>query len=203
MLDAMLEDVLSTHAQTSPCSRAEAEAAVRTLIRWAGDNPNREGLRETPQRVARAYREWFAGYQMSAGEILARSFGETEGYDDLVVVRDIPVTSTCEHHLAAIRGVAHIAYLPGPRVIGLSKLARVTEAFGRRLQVQERLTSQIARAILHHGHARGAAVCIVATHDCMSSRGARTHGASTLTRTLEGECQHEPWRTDLARLLGA
>jgi GTP cyclohydrolase IA len=201
MLDSTLEGVLSAPALEPRCTRAEAEAAVRTLIRWAGEDPDREGLRDTPQRVARAYREWFAGYQASAGEILARSFGETAGYDDLVVVRDIPVSSTCEHHLAAIRGVAHVAYLPGPRVIGLSKLARVTEVFARRMQVQERLTSQIAQAILHQGHARGAAVFITATHDCMNSRGARTHGASTVTRAIVGACQHEPWRADLARLL--
>lgn len=203
MLDAVLEDSVSMPPLERPCTRAEAEAAVRMLIRWAGDDPEREGLRDTPQRVVRAYREWFCGYQDRPSEILSRSFGETEGYDDLVVVRDIPVASTCEHHLAAIRGVAHIAYLPGSRVLGLSKLGRLTEAFGRRLQVQERLTSQIAHAILQHGQARGAAVCIVAAHDCMGSRGARSHGATTLTRSLVGACRHEPWRSDVSQMLAS
>lgn len=202
MLDTDIEshDCATTQVAAS-CTRAEAEAAVRTLLRWAGDDPDREGLRETPARVARAYREWFSGYRESPAGILARSFDGTEGYEDLVVVRNIPVVSTCEHHLAAIRGVAHVAYLAGPRVVGLSKLSRAVEVFARRLQVQERLTAQIAQAITQHCAPRGAAVAIIATHDCMTSRGARSHGSETVTRHFTAECRTQPWRSEAHALL--
>lgn len=167
-------------------SRLEAEAAVRTLIGWAGDDPYREGLRATPGRVVRAYEEWFAGYGQDPAEILDRTFGEVAGYDETVLLRDIPVESVCEHHMAAIRGVAHIAYLPGERVVGISKLARLVDAYGRRLQIQERLTAEIAEALVRTLKPRGVAVIIEATHECMSSRGVRKHGASLVTRRFRG-----------------
>jgi len=143
-------------------SRSEAEEAVRTLIRWAGDDPLREGLGDTPARVVRAYEEWFAGYDQDSEAILARTFDEVGGYDDLVLLRDIPVRSFCEHHMAAIHGVAHVAYLPKNRVVGISKLARLVEAFGRRLQVQERLTAEIADTLDRVLQPRGVAVIIEA-----------------------------------------
>ncbi|WP_332683652.1 GTP cyclohydrolase I FolE [Bosea sp. (in: a-proteobacteria)] len=167
-------------------TRAEAEAAVRTLISWAGDDPAREGLLETPTRVVRAYEEWFSGYARQPAEILKRTFGETAGYDDLVLLRDIPLESVCEHHMAAIRGVAHIAYLPRERVVGISKLARLVDAFAHRLQIQERLTAEIADAIEAELEPRGVAVVLEASHDCMSSRGVRKHGSALVTRAFRG-----------------
>lgn len=167
-------------------SRADAEAAVRTLIRWAGDDPDREGLAATPARVVRAYEEWFAGYRVDPQACLQRTFGEAGGYDDMVLLRDIPVQSWCEHHMAAIRGVAHVAYLPRDRVVGISKIARLVDAFGRRLQIQERLTAQIADAMECALQPRGVAVAVVAAHDCLASRGIRRHGAALVTRRLLG-----------------
>lgn len=167
-------------------SRAEAEAAVRTLIRWAGDDPGREGLRQTPARVARAYQEWFSGYAQDPYAILQRTFGEVAGYDEAVLLRDIPLESTCEHHMAPIRGRAHVAYLPRRRVVGISKLARVVEAYSRRLQIQERLTAEIADAVERSLQPLGVAVMIEAHHECMSSRGVRTHGAALVTRAFRG-----------------
>ncbi len=167
-------------------TRAEAEAAVRTLISWAGDDPAREGLLETPARVVRAYEEWFSGYAREPAEILRRTFGETAGYDDLVLLRDIPLESVCEHHMAAIRGVAHIAYLPRERVVGISKLARLVDAFAHRLQIQERLTAEIADAIEAELEPRGVAVVLEASHACMSSRGVRKHGSALITRAFRG-----------------
>jgi len=182
-------------------SRAEAEAAVRTLIRWAGDEPTREGLLATPARVVRAYEEWFAGYRQDPASVLSRTFGEVGGYDDLVLLRDIPLQSTCEHHMAAIRGVVHIAYLPDQRVVGISKLARLVEALGRRLQIQERLTSEIADTLASALHPRGVAVIVQASHECLSSRGVRLHGVSMLTRRLLGEFAQEPRRQEILALL--
>lgn len=167
-------------------SRAEAEAAVRTLIGWAGDDPRREGLQATPGRVVRAYEEWFAGYGQDPAGILERTFGEVAGYDDMVLLRDIPVESVCEHHMAAIRGVAHVAYLPRERVVGISKLARLVDAYARRLQIQERLTAEIADELERTLRPRGVAVIVEATHECMSSRGVRKHGASLVTRRFTG-----------------
>ena len=187
-------------AATRP-SRAEAEAAVRTLIRWAGDEPSREGLLATPARVVRAYEEWFAGYRQDPASVLSRTFGEVGGYDDLVLLRDIPLQSTCEHHMAAIRGVVHIAYLPSQRVVGISKLARLVEAFGRRLQIQERLTSEIADTLASVLHPRGVAVIVQASHECLSSRGVRLHGVSMLTRRLLGEFAQEPRRQEILAML--
>lgn len=173
-------------------SRAEAEAAVRTLIGWAGDDPAREGLIDTPARVARAYEEWFAGYAQDPEALLERTFGEVGGYDGPVVLRDIPVSSTCEHHMAAIRGVAHIAYLPGERVVGLSKLTRLVDAYGRRLQIQERLTAEIAGAVARSLRPRGVAVVIAAGHDCMGTRGVRTPGTEMVTRRFLGVFADDP-----------
>jgi GTP cyclohydrolase I len=182
-------------------SRAEAEAAVRTLIRWAGDEPAREGLLATPARVVRAYEEWFAGYRQDPANVLSRTFGEVGGYDDLVLLRDIPLQSTCEHHMAAIRGVVHIAYLPNQRVVGISKLARLVEALGRRLQIQERLTTEIADTLANVLQPRGVAVIVQASHECLSSRGVRLHGVSMLTRRLLGEFAQEPRRQEILAML--
>jgi len=184
-------------------SRAEAEAAVRTLIRWAGDDPAREGLLATPSRVVRAYEEWFGGYRQDPASLLTRTFGEVGGYDDAVILRDIPLQSTCEHHMAPIRGLVHIAYLPRRRVVGISKLARLVEAFGRRLQIQERLTTEIADTLAQVLQPRGVAVIVQASHECLSSRGVSLHGVSMQTRRLLGEFAQEPRRAEiLATLAG-
>ena len=167
-------------------SEAEVEAAVRTLIAWAGDNPAREGLLETPQRVARAYRELCAGYGQDPAEILSRTFKEVGGYDDLVLVRDIPFSSHCEHHMVPFIGKAHIAYLPHDGVVGLSKLARLVEAYARRLQTQENLTAQIIDAINENLNPRGAAVMLESEHMCMTMRGVHAHGAMTITHRFTG-----------------
>ncbi len=189
--------------ETARPSRDEAEAAVRTLIRWAGDEPAREGLQATPARVVRAYEEWFAGYRQDPAGLLSRTFEDVGGYDGMVVLRDIPVQSTCEHHMAAIRGVVHIAYLPNQRVVGISKLARLVEAFGRRLQIQERLTVEIADTLARVLQPRGVAVIVEASHECLSSRGVRLHGVSMQTRRLLGELAREPRRQEiLAALAG-
>jgi GTP cyclohydrolase I len=167
-------------------TQQEAEAAVRTLLAWAGDNPNREGLLETPARVAKAYGELFSGYGQDAKTILSKTFKEVAGYDDIVLVRDIPFSSHCEHHMVPFTGKAHIAYLPHDGVVGLSKLARLVEVFARRFQTQETLTSQIIDAINEHLGPRGAAVMMEAEHMCMSMRGVRAHGASTITHRFSG-----------------
>ena len=159
-------------------SREEAEAAVRTLLRWACDDPEREGLRDTPKRVADAYEEFFVGYSVDPVELLARSFEETDGYDEMVVLRDIRFESHCEHHMAPIIGRAHIAYLPDRRVVGISKLARVLEAFSKRLQIQERLTAQVANSIQDVLKPKGVAVVIDATHQCMTTRGVHRPGVT-------------------------
>src|SRR6195952_6165795 len=167
-------------------SRDEAEAAVRTLIAWAGDDPAREGLLETPRRVTKAYREFFAGYEEDPKEILSKTFKEVGGYDDIVLVKDIPFSSHCEHHMVPFFGKAHIADLPHDGVVGISKLARLVEVFSKRLQVQENLTAQIIDAINEHLNPRGAAVMLEAEHMCMSIRGVRAHGASTVTQRFTG-----------------
>jgi GTP cyclohydrolase I len=177
-------------------SRVEAEAAVRTLIRWAGDRPERAGLQDTPARVVRAYEAWFGGYALDPDKILGRSF-DGAGYDDIVLLRNIPLHSTCEHHLAPIRGVAHVAYLPRERVVGISKLARLVDAFARRLQIQERLTTEIADTLDRVLQPRGVAVVISATHECISSRGIGMQGVAMVTRRLTGQFEREPWRRDI------
>lgn len=177
-------------------SQEEAEAAVRTLIAWAGDNPNREGLLDTPRRVTKAYGEFFAGYDQDPKEILERTFKEVGGYDDIVLVKDIPFSSHCEHHMVPFVGKAHIAYLPHDGVVGLSKLARLVEVFARRLQVQENLTAQIVDAINEHLNPRGAAVMLEAEHMCMSMRGVRAHGATTVTQRFTGVFAEEKSEQD-------
>lgn len=167
-------------------SRAEAESAVRTLIGWAGDDPEREGLKDTPRRVADAFEEYFAGYRLDPADVLSKTFDETGGYDDLVMLRDIRVESHCEHHLAPFLGVAHVAYLPNGRILGISKIARVVEIFAKRLQTQEALTAQIADAIETALQPRGAAVLIEAEHQCMSMRGVRQPGVKTITTRFTG-----------------
>ena len=178
--------ILPAAAQVEPIPMAEAEAAVRTLIRWAGDDPDREGLLDTPGRVARAYREYFRGYAEDPGTHLSRTFGEVGGYDEIVLLRDIPFQSHCEHHMAPIIGKAHIAYLPRERVVGISKLARVLQGFARRLQVQERLTAEVADCIQQHLDPVGVAVVIEATHACMSARGVMTNGVVMTTSRMMG-----------------
>jgi GTP cyclohydrolase I len=167
-------------------SREEAEAAVRTLISWAGDDPRREGLVETPSRVARAYEEWFAGYGQDPEELLKATFEEVEGYDEMVVLRDVTFESFCEHHLAPVIGKAHIAYLPKNRVIGISKMARVLEAFAKRMQIQERLTAQLANAIDRVLQPRGVGVVTQATHQCMTTRGVHKSGVAMVTSRMLG-----------------
>ncbi len=175
-----------TQLQTTRPSREQAEAAVRTLIAWAGDDPRREGLIETPKRVVDAYGEWFAGYEGDAGAELERTFEDVQGYDDIVLLRGIDVTSFCEHHMAPFLGKATVAYLPRGKVVGLSKLARVVEVFARRLQTQETLTRQVADAIVEGLNPLGVAVLITAEHQCMSTRGVRHQHVDTVTTTFTG-----------------
>ncbi len=167
-------------------SRHKAEEAVRTLIRWAGDDPDREGLRNTPARVARAYAEWFSGYGEDPEQLLARCFEEIAGYDEMVLLRGIRFESHCEHHMAPILGQAHIAYLPDQRVVGISKLARLVRAFAHRLQIQERMTAQIADTLERVLKPHGVAVVIEAKHGCMTTRGVRTCGTSLVTSRMLG-----------------
>jgi len=164
----------------------EAEEAVRTLIRWAGDDPKREGLLDTPKRVLRAYQEWFAGYENDPTQLLARCFEEVAGYDEIVLLRDVSFQSHCEHHMAPISGRVHIAYLPNTRVIGISKLVRLVRVFSQRLQIQERLTAEIADAIDRVLKPRGTAVAIHAVHACITARGAHTSGMNMVTSRLLG-----------------
>ena len=167
-------------------TEAEAEDAVRTLLRWAGDDPDREGLIDTPGRVVRAYREWFRGYDEDPIEMLARTFEEVEGYDEMVTLRDIRFESHCEHHLAPIIGRAHVGYIPTDRVVGISKLARLVDAFAKRLQVQEKMTAQIATTLQEVLQPKGVAVVLEAEHHCMSTRGVHKSGVSMVTSTMLG-----------------
>ena len=171
---------------SSAPTRAEAEEAVRTLIRWAGDDPTREGLLDTPKRVTKAFQEWFSGYDEDPEAILARTFEEVEGYDDIVLMKDIRLESYCEHHMAPIIGKAHIAYLPEGKVVGISKLARLIDAYSKRLQIQEKLTAQIADTLERVLEPRGVAVMIEAEHQCMSTRGVHKHGVDTVTTRFTG-----------------
>lgn len=179
------------HSRTRP-SRSDAEAAVRTLIQWAGDDPDREGLLDTPSRVVRAYEELFAGYESDPREYLERTFEEVAGYDELVVLRDIRVVSFCEHHMLPFLGKAHVGYLPSDRVVGISKLARVVQGFARRLQIQEKLTSEIAGAIHDILQPRGVGVVIVSEHSCMTMRGVNTPGSRLTTSSLTGVIRDDP-----------
>ena len=173
-------------------TQAEAEAAVRTLIEWAGDDPDREGLLETPKRVTKSYRELFGGYETDPREYLARTFEEVGGYDEMVVLKDIRVVSFCEHHMLPVIGRAHVGYLPTNRVVGISKLARVVHGFARRLQIQEKLTAEIAEAIHDILKPKGVGVLIEAEHSCMTMRGVNTPGSSLTTSTLLGELRDDP-----------
>src|SRR3954447_10686047 len=174
-MDAIVKPLRALEARPpepeAPPTREEAEAAVRTLLRWAGDDPAREGLVDTPARVARAYEEFFAGYDIDPVALLERTFEETDGYDEIVLLRDIRLESHCEHHMVPIIGRAHVAYLPHRRVVGISKLARVVEAYAKRLQIQEKLTAQIANTLQQVLEPRGVAVVIEAAHQCMTTRG--------------------------------
>jgi GTP cyclohydrolase IA len=174
-------------------SREEAEAAVRVLLRWAGDDPSREGLRDTPKRVVKAYEELFSGYQQDAEHVLSRVFEEVHGYDDMVLVRGIPFSSHCEHHMVPFFGTAHVAYYPSEvGVVGLSKLARLVDVYAKRLQTQEALTAQIIAAIDRHLRPRGCAVMLEAQHMCMSMRGVRKHGSETVTTQFTGIFRDDP-----------
>jgi len=173
-------------------TQADAEAAVRTLIEWAGDDPDREGLLETPARVARSYKELFSGYEVDPHDYLARTFNEVGGYDELVVLRDIRVVSFCEHHMLPFLGRAHVGYLPRDRVVGISKLARVVHGFSRRLQIQEKLTAEIAEAIQDILNPKGVGVVIESEHSCMTMRGVNTPGSSLTTSRLLGDVRDDP-----------
>lgn len=173
-------------------SRAEAEDAVRTLLRWAGEDPSREGLLDTPKRVVKSYQEFFKGYHEDPRAILTRTFEETEGYDEIILLRDIRLESHCEHHMVPIEGVAHVAYLPQSRVVGISKLARVVDAYAKRFQIQEKLTVQIASIINEVLQPRGVAVVIEATHQCISTRGVHKPGVSMITSHMLGEFRDNP-----------
>jgi GTP cyclohydrolase I len=182
-------DYTNRCAKTAPNrpSREEAEKAVRTLLQWAGDNPEREGLIDTPARVAKAFEDWFSGYDQDPEAYLTRTFEEVAGYDDMVILKDIRFESHCEHHLAPIIGRAHVGYLPTHRVVGISKLARVVEAFARRLQVQEKMNAQIAHCIQQVLEPRGVAVVIEAAHQCMTTRGVHKTGVTMVTSTMLGD----------------
>ena len=189
-----------SHKPTVP---AEVEEAIRTLIRWAGDDPEREGLRDTPKRVARAWKEYCQGYEEDPGRHLSRVFEEVGGYDEIVLLRDIPFQSHCEHHMAPIIGKAHIAYLPRNHVVGISKLARVLHGFARRLQVQERLTAEVADCIWNGLKPVGVAVVIEATHACMAARGVRTPGVGMVTSRMMGVFREdERSRAEVLKLMG-
>ncbi|MGO6967529.1 GTP cyclohydrolase I FolE [Rhizobium leguminosarum] len=198
-MDAIVKNFPQTNRDSDRPSQQEAEEAVRVLLRWAGDDPTREGLLETPARVVKSYRELFSGYDMAAEDVLGRTFEEVAGYDDMVLVKDISFYSHCEHHMVPIIGKAHVAYMPDGRVLGLSKIARVVEIYGRRLQTQETMTAQIARAIDDTLNPRGVAVLIEAEHMCMAMRGVQKQGSTTLTTTFTGTFKTEP--ADQARFM--
>jgi GTP cyclohydrolase I len=176
---------------TKKVSDQEAEEAFRTILTWMGEDPSREGLLETPKRVIKAFKEYFAGYSEDANKILEKTFGDVEGYDDMVVEKNISVTSHCEHHMAPIVGTAHVAYIPKERVVGLSKLARVVEVFSKRLQTQERLTMQIAQSLMSALDAKGVAVTIDAAHQCMTMRGIKKENATTVTNYFLGQFKED------------
>jgi GTP cyclohydrolase I len=195
--------VAGNAATTDRPTRQEAEQAIRTLLRWAGDDPAREGLIDTPARVARAYEEFFAGYAVDPVALLERTFEETDGYDEIVLLRDIRLESHCEHHMVPIIGRAHVAYLPHRRVVGISKLARVVEAYARRLQIQEKLTAQIANTIQQVLEPRGVAVVIEAAHQCMTTRGVHKPGVTMVTSRMLGAFRDDPTtRREVLAMIG-
>ncbi len=192
----------SVSAKDRP-TREEAEEAVRTLLRWAGDDPSREGLLDTPARVVRSYEEFYEGYAIDPVALLERTFEETDGYDEIVLLRDIRLESHCEHHMVPITGRAHVAYLPHRRVVGISKLARVVEAYSKRFQIQEKLTAQIANTILEVLQPRGVAVVIEAAHQCMTTRGVHMPGVTMVTSRMLGAFRDDPsTRRELLAMIG-
>lgn len=194
---------MSNDAQRPEVTREQAEEAVRTLLRWAGDDPAREGLIDTPKRVVKAYGDWFSGYESDPADFLRRTFEEVAGYDQMVVLRDIQFESHCEHHLAPIIGRAHVGYMPTNRVVGISKLARVVDGFARRLQVQEKLTAQIAHCIQETLQPAGVAVVIDASHECMTTRGVHKRGVSMMTSQMLGSFRDDArTRTEFLQFIG-
>ena len=183
--------------------QADAEAAVRTLLLWAGEDPAREGLLDTPKRVAKAYKDWFSGYGIDPSEYLRRTFEEVAGYDEIIILRDIEYESHCEHHMAPIIGRVHIGYLPNGKVVGISKLARVVDAFARRFQVQEKMTAQIARCIEDVLQPRGVAVIVEGSHECMTTRGVHKRGVSMMTSKMLGAFRDDArTRMEFLQLVG-
>ena len=187
-----IQNKIETEEKVLKPTREEAEEAVRTLICWTGDNPDREGLIETPKRVVKAYEEFFEGYEIDPEEVLTKTFEEVQGYDDAVIVRNIRVESHCEHHIVPILGVAHVGYIPNNRVVGISKLARVVEIFGKRLQTQETMTAQIADTIQKVLQPKGVAVVVDASHQCMTTRGIHKTESSTITSRMLGAFRDNP-----------
>jgi GTP cyclohydrolase I len=187
----LVKDAESKIIGANKVSDKEAEEALKTILTWMGEDPSREGLLETPKRVIKAFKEYFGGYTQDADQILDKTFGDVEGYDDMVVEKNISVSSHCEHHMAPIVGTAHVAYIPNKRVVGLSKLARVVEVFSKRLQTQERLTMQVAKALMTSLDAKGVAVTIDAAHQCMTMRGIKKENATTVTNYFLGEFKED------------
>ena len=187
----LVKDEDSKVLDNNKVSDKEAEEAFKTILAWMGEDPNREGLLETPKRVVKAFKEYFGGYTQDAEKVLDKTFGDVEGYDDMVVEKNISVTSHCEHHMAPIVGTAHVAYIPKDRVVGLSKLARVVEVFSKRLQTQERLTMQVAQALMKSLDAKGVAVTIDAAHQCMTMRGIKKENATTVTNYFLGQFKED------------
>ena len=187
----LVKDIDNKIIETNDVSDREAEQAFKTIIQWLGEDPNREGLLETPKRVMKAYKEYFGGYKVDPSKILDKTFGDVDGYDDMVIQKNISVQSHCEHHMAPIIGKAHVAYIPKERVVGLSKLARVVEVFSKRLQTQERLTMQIAKTLMESLDAKGVAVTIDSTHQCMTMRGIKKENATTVTNYYLGQFKED------------
>ena len=187
----LVKDTDNKIIETSEVTDKEAEQAFKTILTWLGEDPNREGLLETPRRVMKAYKEYFGGYKVDPNKILDKTFGDVDGYDDMVIQKNISVQSHCEHHMAPIIGKAHVAYIPKERVVGLSKLARVVEVFSKRLQTQERLTMQIANTLMESLDAKGVAVTIDSTHQCMTMRGIKKEQATTVTNYYLGQFKED------------
>ena len=194
----------SKPADAGDVSREQAEDAVRVLLRWAGENPAREGLLDTPKRVVKAYRDWFSGYALDPDDYLQRTFEEVAGYDELIVLRDIEFESHCEHHMAPIIGRVHVGYLPDGKVVGISKLARVVDAYARRFQVQEKMTAQIADCIQRVLQPRGVGVVVDGAHECMTTRGVHKRGVSMVTSKMLGSFRDDPrTRSEFPQFIGA
>ncbi|MBD1142607.1 GTP cyclohydrolase I FolE [Pelagibacterales bacterium SAG-MED35] len=187
----LVKDTDNKIIETPDVSDKEAEQAFKTILKWIGEDPNREGLLETPRRVMKAYKEYFGGYKVDLNKILDKTFGDVDGYDDMVIQKNISVQSHCEHHMAPIIGKAHVAYIPKERVVGLSKLARVVEVFSKRLQTQERLTMQVAKTLMESLDAKGVAVTIDSTHQCMTMRGIKKEQATTVTNYYLGQFKED------------